>query len=97
MSPDPRRSPARRKEEDLTAEDAEGRGEKRRGCATECRAYKARFALLPTVDHLDDGLGPPAFKICSWRTNDAKHDLALGDFVELCEKVIRHNGGSVRD
>lgn len=60
------------------------------------RARKARFAPLPTVDHLNDGLGPPAFKICSWRASDAKHDLTLGDFLELCEKVIRHSGGSVR-
>jgi hypothetical protein len=39
------------------------------------RQYKAKFALLPTIDHLGDGLGAADFKICSWRTNDAKHDL----------------------
>ncbi len=55
------------------------------------RRYKATFALLPTVDHVNDGLGPADFKICSWRTNDAKHDLTLPEFLQLCEKVIRHN------
>jgi hypothetical protein len=55
------------------------------------RRYKAQFALLPTVDHVNDGLGPADFKICSWRTNDAKNDLTLGEFVELCERVVSHN------
>lgn len=52
------------------------------------RKYKAGFALLPTVDHVDDGLGPADFKICAWRTNDAKNDLTLGEFVELCRRVV---------
>ncbi len=61
---------------------------------TDGRRYKATFALLPTVDHVHDGLGPADFKICSWRVNDAKHDLPLSEFLELCEKVIHHNKGS---
>lgn len=52
------------------------------------RVYKQRFALLPSVDHVGDGLGPADFKICSWRTNDAKNDLSLIDFVKLCRKVV---------
>jgi hypothetical protein len=55
------------------------------------RAYKAHFALLPTVDHIGDGTGPADFKICAWRTNDAKNDLPLGKFVELCRKVVEAN------
>lgn len=55
------------------------------------RRYKATFALLPTVDHVSDGRGPAEFMICSWRTNDAKHDLTLPEFLELCKKVLRHN------
>jgi len=54
------------------------------------RIYKASLALLPTVDHVGDGLGPADFKICGWRTNDAKGDLSVGEFVELCRKVIAH-------
>jgi hypothetical protein len=54
------------------------------------RRYKATFALLPTVDHVNDGLGPADFEICAWRTNDAKNDLTLAEFMELCERVIRH-------
>ena len=55
------------------------------------RKYKKRFALLPSVDHVNDGLGPADFKICGWRTNDAKNDMDLGEFVALCKKVLAHN------
>lgn len=60
-------------------------------------AYKAGFALLPTVDHvlLDDGRYD--FVICGWRTNDAKHDLCHAEFIQLCRRVIAHheNGTAV--
>jgi len=52
------------------------------------RRYKASFALLPTVDHVGDGLGPADFRICAWRTNDAKNDLSYPDFVQLCRRVV---------
>lgn len=55
------------------------------------RGYKAKFALLPTVDHVGDGLGTANFKICAWRTNDAKGDLSLSEFVELCERILKAN------
>jgi hypothetical protein len=61
------------------------------------RVYKAQFALLPTVDHVDDGLGPADFKICTWRTNDAKSDLPLDEFIALCNRVVRHLGHSECD
>ena len=32
------------------------------------RHYKAALALLPSVDHVGDGLGEADFKICGWRT-----------------------------
>lgn len=54
------------------------------------RVYKKSLAALPTVDHVGDGLGAPDFRICSWRTNDAKNDLSLDEFVDLCEAVVRH-------
>ena len=54
------------------------------------REYKQAFALLPSVDHVS-GLGVADFKICSWRTNDAKNDLSLDEFVALCKKVVEHN------
>ena len=53
------------------------------------RDYKKGFALLPTVDHVGDGMGPANFKICAWQTNDAKSDLTYGELVELCKKVIK--------
>jgi len=52
--------------------------------------YKARFAMLPTVDHVDAGATEASFKICAWRTNDSKHDLSVLDFVELCRRVVTH-------
>lgn len=51
-------------------------------------AYKAGFAMLPTVDHVMGENGRYDFVICAWRTNDCKSDLAYPDFVELCRKVI---------
>ena len=55
------------------------------------RSYKARFALLPTVDHVGDGTGTADFRICGWRTNDAKGDLSLGAFIALCTRVVTAN------
>ena len=52
------------------------------------RKYKRKFALLPSVDHVGDGTGPADFKICAWRTNDAKNDLSYDDFVVLCRMVV---------
>jgi hypothetical protein len=55
------------------------------------REYKKEFALLPSVDHVGDGRGSADFKICAWRTNDAKNDLNYEEFIELCRRVIEHN------
>lgn len=52
------------------------------------RTYKAGFALLPTVDHVGDGLGAADFRICGWRTNDSKNDMTYTEFVELCRRVL---------
>jgi hypothetical protein len=56
------------------------------------RAYKAKFAKLPSVDHVGDGLIEPDFVICGWAVNDAKGDLNLADFLALCKKVLKHHG-----
>jgi len=57
--------------------------------------YKAGFALLPTVDHIESDNRIAAFCICGWRTNDAKHDLSTASFLTLCEKVLKHHGYTV--
>jgi hypothetical protein len=62
---------------------------------THGRAYKQQFALLPTVDHVGDGIGPADFKICSWRTNDSKSDLSLDEFLHLCKAVLEYHRISV--
>lgn len=56
------------------------------------RSYKKELAALPTLDHVGDGLGEPDFVISSWRTNDAKHDLTLQEFLALCTAVLKHHG-----
>jgi len=57
------------------------------------REYKHQFALLPSVDHVGDGTGPADFRICAWRTNDAKGDLPYQDFLDLCRRVLRTADG----
>ena len=52
------------------------------------RNYKRQFALLPSVDHVSDGTGEADFKICAWRTNDAKSDMTYPEFIDLCSKVL---------
>jgi hypothetical protein len=54
------------------------------------RAYKKKFAKLPTADHVGDGTGPADFVICGWRTNDCKNDLPRAEFIELCRAVLAH-------
>ncbi len=60
------------------------------------RHYKRGFALLPTVDHVGDGMGVADFKICGWRTNDAKNDLEVSEFLSVCAAVLKHHGYVVR-
>ena len=61
-----------------------------------CHAYKAEFALLPTIDHVDPEAREAFFRVCAWRTNDAKNDLSLESFLGLCSKVLNHAGYHVR-
>lgn len=61
------------------------------------RRYKATFALLPSVDHVGDGLGDADFRVCAWRTNDAKNDLTHDEFVALCRRVVEHHERKILD
>lgn len=53
------------------------------------RDYRRKFAMMPTIDHVGDRRGKPVFKICSYRTNDAKSDMNLSEFKALCRKVLK--------
>lgn len=55
------------------------------------RKYKALHDLLPTVDHVDDGLGEANFKICGYRTNDAKGAMSHEEFIAFCRLVVAHS------
>ena len=57
--------------------------------------YKAGFSLLPTVDHIEASSKSASFRVCAWRTNDSKNDLTHVDFVELCKRVLEHEGYTV--
>jgi len=58
----------------------------------EGRAYKRKFDLLPSIDHVSgDGTGASDFKICSWRTIDSKNDMSMDEYVDLCKKIIKYN------
>ena len=61
------------------------------------RHYKRGFASLPTVDHVGDGMGAANFKICGWRTNDAKNDLELSEFLSVCVAVLKYHGYAIRN
>lgn len=55
------------------------------------KAYKRLFHDLPTVDHADSfDPSRPSFRICAWKTNDAKGDLSLEEFLELCRRIMAH-------
>ena len=51
--------------------------------------YKKKFAMLPAVDHTFDEHGQRTFVICSWKVNDAKCDLTVEEFYQVCEAVLR--------
>jgi len=60
------------------------------------RTYKQRLGNLPSADHVGDGLGAPDFRICAWRTNDAKNDLTYEEFVSLCRMVVEHHSRTAK-
>lgn len=47
---------------------------------------------MPTVDHVVRASGGWDFVICGWRTNDAKNDLSLAEFLAVCRLVIARHG-----
>ncbi|WP_260448061.1 hypothetical protein [Burkholderia stagnalis] len=47
---------------------------------------------MPTVDHVEASASAASFKICAWRTNDAKNDLSVDSFLALCVRVLQHAG-----
>lgn len=51
-------------------------------------SYRKKFALMPTVDHIDPDL--LEFEICSWLTNDCKSYLNPAEFVTLCKRIANY-------
>src|ERR1035437_3291979 len=50
--------------------------------------YKRTFALMPTVDHTDPDV--LEFEICSWLVNECKTYLRPDEFMDICQKVVKH-------
>ena len=49
-----------------------------------------------TFDHKNGrNLEKLEFAVCAGRTNDAKNDLPMGDFVKLCISLLTNNGYTV--
>jgi hypothetical protein len=55
--------------------------------------YRKKYALMPTVDHIDPQATTLQLEICSWRANSCKSDLNPEEFVAFCEKVVEHGKG----
>jgi hypothetical protein len=53
-------------------------------------AIMKKFALLPTVDHIDPASDELEFEICSFEINKCKSSLNPADFVALCERIVSH-------
>lgn len=62
----------------------------------EKRKYREKYMMLPTVDHVDDGLGAPNFKICAQATNDCKSHLSHKELIQFCRDVIEHHQNMAR-
>lgn len=52
--------------------------------------HKKQYAMLPTIDHRFNR-PEPAFVICAWRTNDAKHDMSPRELLDFCQAVLAHS------
>ena len=57
-------------------------------------AYKREFWNLPTVDHDFTDPARTAFRLCSWRLNDAKGDQTIDELLALADLVRTHRNRS---
>ncbi len=51
-----------------------------------------RFALRPTVDHIDPSTGKADFAICGQRTNMCKSYLTVDELAQFCMAFLRAQG-----
>jgi hypothetical protein len=54
-------------------------------------AVMEKFALLPTVDHIDPASDVLAFEICSFDVNKCKSSLNQTDFIAMCEQIVAYD------
>ena len=56
--------------------------------------YKKKFKKLPVLEHINrEELSKKLeFVICGWAVNDAKNDLNIEEFLELCREVLEYSG-----
>ena len=53
---------------------------------------RRRFAMRPTVDHIDPSTGRADFAICGQRTNMCKSYLTVDELVQFCMTFLRAQG-----
>jgi hypothetical protein len=54
-------------------------------------AVMKKFALLPTVDHIDPASDSLEFEICSFQNNKCKSSLNPSEFVAMCNRIVAYN------
>jgi hypothetical protein len=54
-----------------------------------------KYALVPTVDHIDPYADEIKFEICAWYINRSKNNLTADDYVALCEKIVSHTTSAI--
>ncbi len=53
---------------------------------------RRRFAMRPTVDHIDPSRGKADFAICGQRTNMCKSYLTVDELAQFCVTFLRAQG-----
>jgi hypothetical protein len=59
------------------------------------KVFLKRFAMMPTIDHVDPEATDLKLEVCSLMVNECKNNLNADEFVGLCKKVVAFRGGKV--
>ena len=60
-------------------------------------AVMKKFALLPSVDHIDPSADTLQFEICSFEINKCKSSLNPAEFVAQCRRIVEFRGKRTAD
>jgi len=54
-------------------------------------AYRKKFELLPTIDHVNSNDTVASFKVCGLRTNDCKSHLTIRELKRFAKLILENN------